>query len=517
MARRFLLFALLLFLFPAGALAVDEPDTSSCDEGTVSCVCPPNVDTNDEGSLGTVETANDCRASCTLYESGASYSDADITGYALICDISGTSTTLTSGTLASAFSVDEPDASSCDSGSIACSCPPAMASSEAVLQAADTATDCWNMCTLYEQSISYSSTDITGYALTCTVGGTLTALTQGALGASGSSAGETVTEVVAQEYYSAPTLGVEIPGLTLSDAYNDGDTVQVNYLAEYVNGVYNWLISAAALIAVIMMMIGGMQYVLARGDSGKIGEATDRIKHALIGITLLIGAYTIAYTIDPNTTSFSTLDITHIDYSAYDLPQPDMPGEVDLSSAAAVATSQGILPGDMKCQGATVEEIALSSVGKVTYRYGAKGTNPPYSAEKKVDSSGVPYSTYCPSGTVCYDCSGFANYIAKCAGLTAAGETGGTSEIFSTSKGAQVISSIDLSSNSVNGVALVPGDMVGAPGDHVMIYIGNGQIADSHAGKRLPGDAIGVYPLSDFGTNIMKKSSTRPSLYVRRR
>lgn len=403
------------------------------------------------------------------------------------------------------------DISECDSGTIECSCPSAIAASDAAVQSLDDATSCNTYCGAASLSTAYAAGSITGYSLSCSVSGVSTIIAQGSTTSSTTSTSSTKS---IDNPYTAPELGVEIPGLTLTPTSGSNGFIQVNYLGEYVNAVYTWLISAVALVAVVMIMIGGLQYVLARGDSGKIGDATKRIQNSLIGIVLLLGAYTIARTIDPNQTVFDPLSINYVDFSSYDLPQPDLPGDVSLTDSTVYAAAQGIVPGDILCEGASVADIAQSAVGKVTYRYGAKGTRPVYSAETKVDSDGIPFSSYCPTGTVCYDCSGFANYIGQCAGLASAGESGGTSEIFSTSEGAEVISSIDGDNGIINGVALVPGDMVGAPSDHVMTYIGGGQIADSHAGDRAPGDAIGIYPLSYLGTKIM---TGRDALYVRRR
>lgn len=74
----------------------------------------------------------------------------------------------------------------------------------------------------------------------------------------------------------------------------------IDSLADYINLVYNFLIPAASLLAVVMIMIAGLQYVLARGDSGKIGKAKGKMKNAVVGLVLLLGAVTIAQFVDPS-------------------------------------------------------------------------------------------------------------------------------------------------------------------------------------------------------------------------
>ncbi|MCR4311797.1 MAG: pilin, partial [Candidatus Uhrbacteria bacterium] len=78
-------------------------------------------------------------------------------------------------------------------------------------------------------------------------------------------------------------------------------------IGEYIVAAYDWLIPAAALIAVTMMMIGGLQYALARGKSAYIDKGKKRIANAIAGLVLLLSAYVIAKLIDPRLISFEPL------------------------------------------------------------------------------------------------------------------------------------------------------------------------------------------------------------------
>lgn len=92
------------------------------------------------------------------------------------------------------------------------------------------------------------------------------------------------------------TLGVAIEDMTSAKG-----------LPEYVNAVYAWLIPAAALVAVVMIMIGGMQYVIARGSPKGIDAAKSRIQHAVEGILLLMFAYTIINLFDTDLVTLPNL------------------------------------------------------------------------------------------------------------------------------------------------------------------------------------------------------------------
>lgn len=74
----------------------------------------------------------------------------------------------------------------------------------------------------------------------------------------------------------------------------------VQNMAEYIDLMYRYLTSIAGVMAVAMIMYGGMKWIFAGGDSGKIGAAKEVISHAVIGLILVLGSYLILNTINPN-------------------------------------------------------------------------------------------------------------------------------------------------------------------------------------------------------------------------
>jgi len=78
-----------------------------------------------------------------------------------------------------------------------------------------------------------------------------------------------------------------------------GGITQVQGIGGYISAVYQWLLGAVAVFAVIIIMVGGIQYMLAGGSSSGVTEAKKRIFGALIGIFILLGAYLILNTVNP--------------------------------------------------------------------------------------------------------------------------------------------------------------------------------------------------------------------------
>lgn len=68
------------------------------------------------------------------------------------------------------------------------------------------------------------------------------------------------------------------------------DNDQVNSL---VQNIINILLMATGIIAVIMIIIGGIRYTLSNGDSSQISSAKNTVLYAVIGLVVSILAYAI--------------------------------------------------------------------------------------------------------------------------------------------------------------------------------------------------------------------------------
>jgi hypothetical protein len=71
-------------------------------------------------------------------------------------------------------------------------------------------------------------------------------------------------------------------------------------LSDYVALVYNFGAGIAAVVAAVVAMVGGLQYLTAGADASRVTAAKKRISGALIGLALALGAYAILNTINPD-------------------------------------------------------------------------------------------------------------------------------------------------------------------------------------------------------------------------
>lgn len=91
-----------------------------------------------------------------------------------------------------------------------------------------------------------------------------------------------------------------LPGIQDDQGYVD--------LSNYLPNIFNLTIGLAAVLAMIMITIGGIEYMTTTSEGGKSG-ARNRITYAIGGLILAIAAWLILYTINPALLNFNIVEI----------------------------------------------------------------------------------------------------------------------------------------------------------------------------------------------------------------
>jgi hypothetical protein len=87
---------------------------------------------------------------------------------------------------------------------------------------------------------------------------------------------------------------------------DNNTTVEKTNIGTYIPQFIRLIIALAGALAVIMLIFAGFQYITSDGF-GKKSNAREKINSALLGLLLIIGSYSILYTINPKTL---TLDLS---------------------------------------------------------------------------------------------------------------------------------------------------------------------------------------------------------------
>lgn len=88
-----------------------------------------------------------------------------------------------------------------------------------------------------------------------------------------------------------------------------GGNTSFSGLSEYVSAAYQFLVPVAAMLAVVFLMVGGAQYIVAHGNMDQVKKARGRMVAAVTGLVLLMSAWTVASIIDLNLVHQRQLEI----------------------------------------------------------------------------------------------------------------------------------------------------------------------------------------------------------------
>lgn len=113
-----------------------------------------------------------------------------------------------------------------------------------------------------------------------------------------------------------PVLSVAIPGLgnfSKVDCSEESGTCQIPWLAEYIGALYKYSLVIIGLLAVIVMMIGGVRWLTAGGAREAITDAMNWIRSGLLGITLMVCSYLLLFIINPNLTLLQPINISYLE------------------------------------------------------------------------------------------------------------------------------------------------------------------------------------------------------------
>lgn len=126
-----------------------------------------------------------------------------------------------------------------------------------------------------------------------------------------------------EEQLKKPQPRIKIPGLQFSEIDIQGQrgsaqSLSVPFIGEYIAAFYRYATITGAIVAVIIIIYGGLRWTISGGNAEAITGAKKKISGALIGLTLLVLTYTLLSFVNPNLVSFKNLLITYIP-GKYDL------------------------------------------------------------------------------------------------------------------------------------------------------------------------------------------------------
>lgn len=141
-----------------------------------------------------------------------------------------------------------------------------------------------------------------------------------------------------------PKLQIKIPTLQpfTSEGLQKADIAgyaYIPFLGQYIAGIYKWAVLVGAIVATIMILFGGLMYIISHGDAAQISSAKERIQGALIGLFILLGSYIMLYIINPDLVTFKSLKVQVIDRKTFTVE--DEADSVEGSAPSSIAVVSG--------------------------------------------------------------------------------------------------------------------------------------------------------------------------------
>ncbi|MFH1046814.1 MAG: hypothetical protein V1738_00785 [Patescibacteria group bacterium] len=136
-----------------------------------------------------------------------------------------------------------------------------------------------------------------------------------------------------------PQLAINIPTVNLTkvrvneeatgDKDDDGTPITVRHIdipwiADYISGAYRYAVFFGSLLAVMLIMFGGLRWLSSGGNASVIGRAKAQISGAVVGLILLLGGYLILNLINPELTALRSIDIVTATRQLYEGAAPDL-------------------------------------------------------------------------------------------------------------------------------------------------------------------------------------------------
>jgi hypothetical protein len=139
-----------------------------------------------------------------------------------------------------------------------------------------------------------------------------------------------------------PVPEIKIPTVELTEVNCDLNPQTNNYvcavpwIGEYINGIYKYGINIAGILAALVLMGGGLLWLISGGDASKITQAKNLIIGSITGLVILMCSYILLTQINPDLIQMKSISLGYI---AKDITPP--PGNTAEFAASCKSTTTG--------------------------------------------------------------------------------------------------------------------------------------------------------------------------------
>jgi len=122
----------------------------------------------------------------------------------------------------------------------------------------------------------------------------------------------------------------------------------ISWIGEYIAAIYKYAIGIVGILAAVVLMIGGVIWIVAGGSATMIGEAKAWIGASLTGLVIALCSYLILYQINPALTVFGPLGIAQVKKTEVPVAVSTAGCSWEIAVTGGACTS-GVKSDDEKC------------------------------------------------------------------------------------------------------------------------------------------------------------------------
>ena len=112
-------------------------------------------------------------------------------------------------------------------------------------------------------------------------------------------------DIIKDGKYQGDTSGGKFIYTLLQPLPKEGTDLSENVtLEEYLTWAFRFVLALAGFLAVMMIVIGGVEYIISGASEAMRGEAKKRIENAIWGLVMALVSYLVLYTINPSLVNF---------------------------------------------------------------------------------------------------------------------------------------------------------------------------------------------------------------------
>lgn len=114
--------------------------------------------------------------------------------------------------------------------------------------------------------------------------------------------------------FTIPDFQVKIPGLDklATITCRTGEECNIPWIGQYINGIYNYAFAIVGILAAIILMVGGVMWIISAGDASKVTQAKELIIGSISGLIILTSSYFILNIVNPDLVNLKGIDVASI-------------------------------------------------------------------------------------------------------------------------------------------------------------------------------------------------------------